>query len=158
MTGQNGTGDFHHGDVHDLSRPFAYRTEFHVPGYAQFPGPGAIQVPLGIGGFSNIASAFQALGVEARDFAMPFPSRHVIETTVITLPEGVAVAHLPKAVNIASPFGDYLSSYVSDGRHITVRRDLSISNPGVLVQPSQYPALRKMALAVQRDLRSQLVY
>jgi transglutaminase-like putative cysteine protease len=158
LTGQSGTGNYHHGDVRDLSQPFVYRTDFQLPGYAQLPGPGAIQVPLGLGGFSNIASTFEAFGAETRDFAVPFPSRHVIETTTITLPDGVKVSHLPQPVHIASAFGDYRSNYVSDGRNIVVTRDLEISIPGGLIQPDQYPELRKMALAVQRDLHRQLVY
>jgi transglutaminase-like putative cysteine protease len=158
LSGENGTGDFHHGDVHDLSQPFVYQTEFQLPGYAQFPGPGAFQLPRGINGFSSIAASLEAFEPATRDFAMPFPSRHVVETTILALPDNVKIASLPKPVNIASAFGTYRSSYVSDGQTVTVTRDLVISNPATLVQPDQYPELRKMALAVQRDLHSQLAY
>jgi transglutaminase-like putative cysteine protease len=158
LTGQNGTGNYQHGDVHDLARPFVYRTDFQLPGYAQLPGPGAIQVPIGLSSFSNIESAFQAFGPETRDFAMPFLGRHLTETTIITLPDGVTVSNLPKPVKIVSPFGTYTSSYVVDGRSITVTRDLAISMQSALVQPDQYPELRKMALAVMRDFHTQLIY
>ena len=89
---------------------------------------------------------------------MPFLNRHVTETTIITLPDDVKVARLPQPAKIVSPFGTYTSTYVADGRQITVTRDLNLSMPGVLLQPEQYPELRKMALAVSRDMRSQLVY
>ena len=158
LTGQNGTGNYQHGDVHDLTQPLVYRTEFQLPGYAQFPGPGAIQVPLGLDGFSNIASTFEEFAPESRDFAMPFLSRRVTQTTIITLPDSVKVANLPKPVKIVSPYGMYASSYVADGHSITVTRDLTISMQSVLVQPDQYLELRKLALAVTRDMRTQLVY
>jgi transglutaminase-like putative cysteine protease len=158
LTGENGTGDFHHGDPHDLSRPFVYRSEFQLPGYAQIPGPGTIQIPLGISGFSNIAGAFMAFGPQARDFAMPFPSRHIVETTILALPNGVEIGKLPAQTDIVSSYGTYRSRYVSDGKTVTVTRDLAISVPDALLQPTQYPELREMALAVQRDLHSQITY
>ncbi|PQV47562.1 DUF3857 and transglutaminase domain-containing protein [Paraburkholderia sp. BL21I4N1] len=158
MTGQNGTGNYVHGDPHDLAQPFLYTTEFQLPGYAQFPGPGAIRVPQGLNSFSNIASTFEAFGPEKRDFAIPFPSRHIVETTIITLPDGVTISGLPKPVNVVSRFGSYSSSYAANGRIVTVTRDLTISIDGPLVQPDQYPEVRKMALTVARDLRSQLLY
>ncbi len=158
LSGQNGTGDFHHGDVHDLTQPFVYRTEFQVPDYAQLPGPGAMQVPRGLGGLSNITDTFVAFGAQTRDFAMPFPSHHLVETTVLTLPEGVDVTHLPKPLDIASKFGTYRSRYTASGREITVTRDLLIVVPGVLLQPNDYAELRTMALQVQRDLHSQIIY
>ncbi|CAD6530472.1 DUF3857 domain-containing protein [Paraburkholderia metrosideri] len=157
-TGQNGTGNFHHSNLRDLTTPFVYKTEFQLPGYAQFPGPGAIQVPVGLNGFSGISSVFESFGPKTRAFAMPFLNRHVTETTIITLPDDVKVARLPQPAKIVSPFGTYTSTYVADGRQITVTRDLNLSMPGVLLQPEQYPELRKMALAVSRDMRSQLVY
>jgi transglutaminase-like putative cysteine protease len=158
LSGQNGTGDFHHGDVHDLTQPFVYRTEFQLPDYAQLPGPGAMQVPRGLGGLSNIGDSFGAFGAQTRDFAMPFPSRHLVETTVLTLPEGVNVTHLPTPLDVASKLGAYRSSYTASGRDITVTRDLTIVVPGVLLQPDDYVELRKMALQVQRDLHSQITY
>lgn len=158
LTGQNGTGNYQHSDVHDLAQPFVYRTEFQLPGYAQLPGPGAIQVPVGLSSFSNIASAFQDFGPETRNFAMPFLGRHLTETTIITLPDGIAVSNLPKPVKIVSPFGSYTSSYVVSGRSISVTRDLAISMQSALVQPEQYLELRKMALAVTRDFHTQLIY
>ncbi|RDU97732.1 DUF3857 domain-containing protein [Trinickia dinghuensis] len=156
--GEKGTGDYHHGDVYDLSQPFVYQSEFQVPQYARFPGPGAIQVPLGTNGFGNIASIFPFFEPETCDFAMPFPNRHVVETTILTLPDGVKPTSLPLSVDIASPLGAYRSSYAFHDGVVTVIRDLTISHPGVLVQPDQYPALRKMALAVQRDFHSRITY
>lgn len=158
MTGQNGTGNYVHRDPHDLAHPFVYTTEFQLPGYAQFPGPGAIRVPQGLSSFGNIASTFEAFGPEKRDFAIPFPSRHIAETTIITLPDGVTVSALPKPVNIVSRFGSYSSSYEANGHTVTVTRNLTISIQGPLVQPDQYPEVRKMGLTVARDLRSQLLY
>jgi hypothetical protein len=107
---------------------------------------------------SGIAAAFEQDGPETRDFAMPVANREVTETTIITLPDGIEVPQLPKPANVVSPLGTYSSSYVADGRTITVTRKLVISLAGPLVTPDQYREYRKMGRAVQRDLRTQLVY
>jgi transglutaminase-like putative cysteine protease len=158
LTGQNGTGTFKHSEIRDLTQPFVYQTEFALPDYAQFPGPGAIRVPAGLSSVSGIAAAFEQDGPETRDFAMPVANREVTETTIITLPNGIEVPQLPKPANVVSPLVTYSSSYVADGRTITVTRKLVISLAGPLVTPDQYREYRKMGRAVQRDLRTQLVY
>jgi transglutaminase-like putative cysteine protease len=158
LTGQTGTGTYKHGDSRELAKPFAYSTEFKLPGYAQLPGPGAMMVPPGLSSFSNIAASFDLLGLEKRELPMPFAGRQVTEAITLTLPEGVKVSALPKPARVSSNFGTYESSYRLEGQTITVQRKLEIRVPGQLVQPADYPALRDMAFAVMRDLRTQVVY
>ena len=158
MTGQDGTGGYTHGEVRDLTKPFDYETQFTLPDYALFPGPGAIQVPAGLGSFSNIGSTFEQASQETREYAMPMAGRHVTETTTITLPDGVKIPVLPRPANIASQWGTYTSAYRIDGQIITVTRNLDLTLPGGLLEPDQYPEFRKMGRAVKRDLRTQLVY
>lgn len=157
-SGQDGTGNYKHGDLHDLTKAFDFETHFKLPNYAQLPGPGAMVAPLGLSSFSNIASTFEAFGPETRDFAMPLVSRNVSETIQINLPDNMKVPNLPKPADITSQFGSYRSSYAANGQTITVTRVLNIALPGPLLQPEQYPEFRKMALAVMHDLRTQLVY
>ncbi|WP_240162758.1 DUF3857 domain-containing protein [Paraburkholderia sp. Cy-641] len=158
LTGQDGYGTYLHGDLLDLRKPFQYETRFTLPDYAQLPGPGAFQVPLGLGSFSGISTAFETIMVDTRDFAMPFPGRHVTETTTITLPEGITVPRLPRPAEIRSPLGTYTSSYQTDGRTVTITRNLDISLPTALIEPAQYPAFQQFGRAVRRDLRTVLVY
>lgn len=158
LTGQDGTGTYLYGTVRDLTRPFVYRTKFELPAYAQFPGPGAIPVPIGLGSFSGISAAFEAAGLAKRDFATPFVGRQVTEKTVIELPAGIHVPRLPRPVDVTSPLGHYTSSYRIDGDAVTVIRKLEIALPSAVIEPSQYPAFLQMARAVKRDLRTQLVY
>ena len=67
------------------------------------------------------------------------------------------MASLPSPVQIRSPFGTYTSEYSQSGRSITVTRTLDIATHGALVDAPQYPELRKMALAVKRDLATQFL-
>ncbi|RKP51065.1 DUF3857 domain-containing protein [Trinickia fusca] len=158
LTGQSGTGTFTHTPVHDLTQPFVYKAEFELPAYASFPGPGAMRVSMGLGSLSGISTAFEQCAATTRDFGMPVVSRHVSETTIVTLPDGVTIANLPKPADIESPFGSYASKYTRDGRTVTVTRTLDLALPGPVLEPEQYPAFRKMGLAVMRDLGTQLVY
>lgn len=158
LTGQSGTGSFQHGDPRDLTRPFDYATAFKLPDYTPFPGPGAMQVPLGLGSFSSIASAFDQCEPDTRDYAIPVAGRRVAETTVITLPDGIRITHVPKPARVVSPLGRYTSGYRIEGRTVTVTRELDITPSGPLVEPDRYPAFKQLATQVKRDLRNQLVY
>jgi len=158
QSGQDGSGSYTHGDIRDLAKPFDYASEFKLPGYAQFPGPGALRLPDGLNSFNSIAASFANFAPEARVYAMPWVNKHVTETITIKLPDDVKVPNLPKPAKITSPYINYESSYAANGQSIVVTRTLDIDMPTPLVQPDEYPALRKVALAVTRDLRTQLVY
>ncbi|KGE06918.1 transglutaminase [Burkholderia gladioli] len=161
LTGQDGTGTYHYADVRDLGKPFVYGSAFRLPEYALLPGPGAIPVPVGLGSINGIASTFDAAGLETRQTSIAIAARHVVETTIVTLAPGVRVPRLPKPVAIDSPLGSYRASYRhdgSDGAVVTVTRDLLLKPSGPLITPADYPAFRKFALAVKRELRTQLVY
>jgi transglutaminase-like putative cysteine protease len=158
LTGQSGTGSYQHGDPRDLSQPFAYSTAFKLSDYTPLPGPGAMQVPLGLGSFSSIASAFDQCEPDTRDYAIPVTGRHVAETTIITLPDDIRITHVPKPARVTSPLGRYTSGYRIEGRTVTVTRELDITPPGPLVGPDRYPAFKQLAMQVKRDLRNQLVY
>ncbi|GAB7533957.1 DUF3857 domain-containing protein [Burkholderia sp. 3C] len=158
LTGQDGTGTYHYTDVRDLTKPFVYSSEFRLPEYALLPGPGAIPVPAGLGSFNDISATFESAGPESRQFPIAVPARHVIETTVLTLPAGVRVPRLPTAVSLNSPLGSYKASYRADRDVVTVTRELLLQPSGPLIEPVDYPAFRKFALLVKRDLRTQIVY
>jgi transglutaminase-like putative cysteine protease len=158
MTGQDGSGVYAYREVHDLTRPFRYETQFTLPDYALLPGPGAIPVPPGLGSFSNIGAAFEDAGPERRQFAMPIAGRHVTETTTIVWPDSITLPKLPSAATIVSSLGTYTSAYHMSGQTLTVVRSLKMAPSGALLHPDQYPEFRTMARAVKRDLRSQLVY
>jgi Domain of Unknown Function with PDB structure (DUF3858) len=115
-------------------------------------------VPVGLSGLSNIASLFQTVGPKTRDYAMPMPSLRMTERTIVALPPDVKVSNLPGAVAISSPLGNYTSRYALIGNTVTITRELVITTQGGLVQPEQYPQLRKLMLGAMRDLRSQITY
>lgn len=158
MSGQDGTGAYSYGDVRDLAQPFHYETRFTLLDYALFPGPAAIQVPLGLSSFSHIGTMFELAASETRAFAMPMASRQVTETTIITFPAGISIPVLPKPADIRSRWGIYTSTYQADNQTITVTRKLEFNLEAALIQPGDYPEFRKMALAIKRNLRTQLVY
>lgn len=158
LTGQNGSGDFRHNDVRDLTQSFSYTTQFELPDYAQFPGPGALRVPSGLTSFSSISVAFEPFGPTTRQSPLVFFGRHISEKVEINLPNDVKVASLPKPVQITSPFGTYTSDYSQTGQSITVTRTLDITTHSSLIDVGQYSELRKMALAVKRDIATQFMY
>jgi transglutaminase-like putative cysteine protease len=161
-TNQDGSGNYQHGDPRDLGQPFDFSTQFTLADYALFPGPGAIQVPAGLGSFTRINGAFDQAGPETRRYPIAVPGRQVTETSIITFPAGVSIPRLPAPVDIESSFGTYSASYSAsyraEGSTVTVVRDLRLKPSGPLITPAYYAEFRKMARAVKRDLRAQLVY
>jgi hypothetical protein len=158
LTGQNGSGNFHLGQARDLSRPYAYSTEFKLPALVQLPGPGALKVPAGLGSISGIAATFDAFAPEQRSLPMAYPGRRVSETITLTLPDGLTLSALPPPTLVQTAFGRYQASVQLQGRELRVQRELVLSVPGQVLRAEDYPVLRKMAQDVQRDLRRQLVY
>lgn len=158
VTGQNGTGAYHYAEMHNLSKPFVYSSEFSLPGYLQLPGPGAFVVPMGLNSFSGIATTFDQFGPMSRSFAMPWAARLITETITVHLPKNMKVISLPKTSNVASDYGSYKSSYALHGSELIVVRTINVDPGSPLVKPSQYGALRSMGEEVMRDLRTQVLY
>ncbi len=81
-----------------------------------------------------------------------------LETTSLTLPEGVTVTRLPEPVDVENKLGRYTATYAQDGRTIDVERRLVLESTGGLCAPEDYAALRELGQAVGRDLRAQILY
>ncbi|MBI3525114.1 MAG: DUF3857 domain-containing protein [Betaproteobacteria bacterium] len=156
--GQPGTGTFKFGDARDLTRPFAYTSQFASPNYAQMPGPGALRVPAGLGSFSGIAGIVRSLGQEKRDFPVAVEGGFEEEITTLTFPETVKITALPKAVMKENALGKYTAVYSQEGATITVKRTLDHKLTKATLSPDDYRLYRELGEAVYRDFRSQILY
>jgi transglutaminase-like putative cysteine protease len=158
MSGQSGSGNLIHKNEADTSKPYSYEATFVLPSVVQLPGPGAMAIPQGIKGFSNIANTFALTTPEQRTQPLIFGSGKIIENVLLKLPQDISVSRLPAPVSMETPFGHYISKYELKGRELKVQRQLVVQLSDIIVQPKDYPQLRSMGNAVMRDLRSQIVY
>jgi transglutaminase-like putative cysteine protease len=157
-TGSEGTGRYRHGDVDDLRTAFSFSGVFELPDYTPLPGPGAMRVPRGLGGFDTIASAFDGAGSARRKTPLLFKAGRFSEITKLQLPPSLKVLSLPKPVTVNSPLGTYTSSYAIEGSTVSVTRTLELNSPRPYLQPDEYPEFRSMARSIKHDLAAQIVY
>ena len=156
--GSEGTGRYRHGDVGDLRTAFSFSGVFELPDYTPLPGPGAMRVPRGLGGFDTVASAFDWAGSARRKTPFLFKAGRFSEITKLELPTSMQVLSLPKPVTVTSPLGTYTSSYALEGRTIRATRTLELNSPRPYLQPDEYPEFRRMARSIKHDLAAQIVY
>ncbi|VWC74761.1 transglutaminase [Burkholderia contaminans] len=157
-SGTDGTGRYLHGDINDLWMPFSFSSVFELPDYTALPGPGAMRVPRGLGGFNTISSALDGVGSATRKTPFRFKAGHFSEVTKLELPASMKVLSLPRPVTVTSPFGTYTSSYAIEGRTISVTRTLDLVSKVPYLQPDEYPELGRMATSIKHDLAAQIVY
>ncbi len=156
--GLEGTGRYRHGDINDLQTAFSYSGVFELRDYTPLPGPGAMRVPRGLGGFNTIADAFAGAGPATRQTPFLLKAGRISEITKLALPASMQVLSLPKPVAVTSPFGTYTSSYALEGKTISVTRTLELKSRRPYLQPDEYPEFGKMATSIKRDLAAQIVY
>ncbi|WP_215782440.1 DUF3857 domain-containing protein [Paludibacterium sp. B53371] len=157
-TGQHGAGRFDLPDAYDLTRPYVLNARYTLTGIAPMPGPGAFAIPQGLGGLMCLRDAFPQAKLAERHLPFVVLSGHCREQTQFTLPAGVKVFSRPKDVRIDSPFGHYQSHYELDGGVLQVTRQLQMDWPENWAPVAMYPAYKKLADAVQKDLRAQVLY
>lgn len=154
-----GSGQFAHGDPHDLSKPFEYGTSFTLPHLISIPGPGAFTIPKGLGNLSDIKAFADGFSIKNRRYPLAgCVDFEKTEEYKIRLPHQVRMTNLPHSVDVATDIGRYQSAYAVSGQTLTVTRHLrTLGLTGVCSLP-QYQQLRDLSTAVGRDLRAQVLY
>lgn len=155
-----GEGSYEFQPMDNLSNPVAYTATFETQPVTNFPGPGAMQVPVGL-----------APGKIARFGAHPPEPKHtrpfvclsysVTETYTLSFPDTVNVTRLPPERLFFAGGYSYRSSYRrADDRERTVlvTRELVIDNPAHVCQPGDEVPFNELIGVIQADLRGQVFY
>ena len=82
----------------------------------------------------------------------------LIEEYEIKLPPNMKIISLPKNSEFSNSIASYKSTYSQESRTIYVTRKLVDLHPGLVLEPSQMPAVLEKSKAIARDLRAQIVY
>ena len=157
MSGHNGSGTLVHEGEDDTSKPFKFKTEFKLPGYAQLPGPGAMLLPAGLNGFFNIASILSTFSPEQRKLPMTIMNGTIREEIQMVVPAGME-AKLPAPTMLKTPLASYESRFNQQGQSVVLQRELVVHAPSPVLQPTDYPQMHQMTNAITRSLRSQILY
>lgn len=155
---QTGTGRFIPADVYQLDQPFKVKTEFHLDPISNFPGPGAIPVPVGLSPGSITMASFNK-PKEKLYFPYECYSGYTEENTLIEFPEKTKIIHIPKHVKYKDKHIEYTSTYNKVGEtKLKVQRTLKQTRASMVCQPEQVEGWKRINRVLQQDLRSQIIY
>jgi len=154
---ETGSGSLDYPDPTVLDQPFWVKSTFKLDPVTNFPGPGALMMPVGLapGGIPN-------LGINKplaqRQWAYPCISRSLEDNYRIEFPATVTLGAVPKGVTYQEEGIQYQSTYAQDGHALVVHRTLEVQHARNVCTPKDNAAWKAFHAVLQRDLRSQVFY
>jgi transglutaminase-like putative cysteine protease len=154
---ETGSGSLEYGDPSALDRPFSVSTTFLLDPVTNFPGPGALMMPVGLSP-GGIASFATNKPMERRQWQYPCMSRILEDRYRIEFPATVTLGQLPQGVTYDKGDMHYRSSYELLGHSVLVHRELQVQHPNNVCNPQENEVSKAVHAVLQRDLRSQIFY
>ena len=152
-----GIGQLEHEDPEALDKPFWVHADYVLEPLSNFPGPGALAVPVGISS-GQLASIAADSPPPARRLPWRCGSATIEETTVLRFPESVEITFVPQGVSLQDGPYHYESHYVREGQQVTVTRRLVEQQQGSVCGQPEHEARLRFHAVLRRDLRAQLIY
>ena len=155
---ESGAGHFTPtGDPQDLSQPFALQTRFVLDAVSNFPGRGALMVPVGL---SPGRIAWSGIDKPAATVRYPTAcrSRTFEEHFQIVFPENVRIDGVPTGTEYRRGAIRYLSTFSQSGQTVSVMRKLLVNRPAPVCGKNEHQEWLDFYRVLQRDLRAQIFY
>lgn len=155
--GETGIGKIIETNPSDLTMPFVENSTFTLDPKSNFPGPGAITIPVGaaIASISNIAK-------EKPNDALQFPSicysRTMVENYTLKFPSNVKIKRIPNNVDFKKGPIKYQANYQIKGDEVKVKRLFESNHKSSLCETNFNDVKKETFKILQRDLRSQIFY
>jgi hypothetical protein len=155
---ETGTGKFKPGDVYNLNKPFELFTEFNLDPNTNFPGPGAMTVPVGLAP-GNITAISHNKPKEKFYFPFECTSGYTEETTTIEFPQNTKLTKIPKSVHHTQPGSEYIATYKKiNNNKLEVKRSLKLEKKTMVCQPEELKKWQTLYQAIKQDMRNQIFY
>lgn len=155
---QTGSGKFQTTNVFDLDTPFTLNTEFKLDPITNFPGPGAMTVPVGLSPGNITLISFNK---PKEKFYFPYEctSGYIEENTTLEFPKKTKVTNIPKSIKFQEKGTEYTSTYqkITDNK-LQIKRTLKLNKPSMVCQPGELKYWQNMYQVIKKDLRSQIFY
>lgn len=155
---QTGAGKFQTTNVFDLDTPFVLNTEFKLDPITNFPGPGAMTVPVGLSPGNITLISFNK---PKEKFYFPYEctSGYIEENTTLEFPKKTKVTNVPKSIKFQEKGAEYTSTYqkISDNK-LQIKRTLKLNKQSMVCQPEELKYWQNMYQVIKKDLRSQIFY
>jgi transglutaminase-like putative cysteine protease len=155
--GFTGTGTITKGDVKVIAETYSYRSKYKISDAMNLPGPGAMYIRSPFDGAGAVTTFTTDMELEPTvDFVCT--GGYAKSEVTINLPQDVKVLALPKNVEFNGKYQTYKATYQQKGSTVTAVREVEDRTPGPVCAPDVAADYKKFAVAVRKDLRSQLLY
>jgi len=152
-----GEGKLKTTSVYDLDKPLETDSQFTLDAMSNFPGPGAMTVPVGLapGELASIAN-----DRPPEKFTRPYrcATRMVSEGYVIEFPKNVKVTRIPSPVKYDKAGIRYNSDYYLKDNDVTVVRLLTVQRSGAVCKPEELQKWKDFYQVFIKDMRGQIFY
>jgi hypothetical protein len=143
--------------IYDLDQALSTDSQFTLDAVSNFPGPGAMMVPVGLapGELASIAN-----DRPPEKFTRPYrcATRMVSEGYVIEFPKNVKVTRIPQPVKYESGGIRYDADYHLQDNNVTVVRLLSVQRPGAVCKTEELQKWKDFYQVFIKDMRGQIFY
>ncbi len=154
---ESGVGHMDSPDPEKLGEPFWVKSEFALEPLSNFPGPGALAVPVGLtSGTLAIMASDQPPTERRREWACV--SRTMEERSVLHFPIGTEITFVPQGALFEERGYRYESRYERQGLDVTVTRRFVEQHEGGVCGKADHEARLSFHAALRKDLRGQVIY
>jgi hypothetical protein len=155
--GEIGVGKITETNPSDLTTPFVENTHFTLDPKSNFPGPGAITIPVGV-----VILSMNAMVREKPNETLKYPaisySKTMIDNYTLKFPRNVKIKRVPSNVNFNNALYHYQASYQLKGDEVKVSRIFESDHKSISSGPKFAESRNVVFKVLQRDLRSQIFY
>ncbi len=155
--GEIGVGKITETNPSDLTTPFVENTHFTLDPKSNFPGPGAITVPVGVV-ILTMASMVREKPNETLKYPAIAYSKTMIDNYTLRFPSNVKIKRIPNNVNFKNALYHYQASYQLKGDEVKVSRIFESNHKSSVSGPNFGESRNAVFKVLQRDLRSQIFY
>ena len=144
-------------DPTDITKPYWIKTKFTLEPLANMPGRGGMPIPVGLAP-GEIARSGSLTPEPETKYPSRCISRVVDERYTLNFPGNVSIENIPKGIQFRRGDVRYQSSFIQDGRKVTVHRTLRVQRASNVCGDKQNRDWLAFYKVLQRDLRSQIIY
>ena len=153
-----GTGSVDLGDLKSRTANYSYGVKYKISDAINLPGPGATSIKSPFDGVGEVASFIA-------DVSEPNPTVNFMcsggfskSVVTISLPKDVKVLAMPRNAEIKGKYQTYRATYEAKDGTVTAVREIEDRTPGPVCAPAVAADYKKFAIAVRKELRTQLLY
>jgi hypothetical protein len=154
---ESGTGTFKITAIDNMAENFVATSSFILEEQSNFPGIGAMRLPVGFSP-GHIKSQTTQPVVEKRRNSWACHSENIEEKYRITLPRNVRITRIPENINFVSKTVKFSATYKRDGNTVYTRKRLVKDYESHVCGQQENTEWLGALKSIKRDQRSLIFY